>query len=285
MIRSMTGYGSACMALDMLVCRCDIKSVNGRFLKLSWRLPPSLDNREHELETLVRSKLGRGSVTLRVSVEDTKPEALVRVNEQTIRAYQEIFRRLGVSEEPLATLPGVLNPPSREVDDEVFAQISNVVGRACDALVAMRQEEGMALYDILSLQCNRIETHISTIRDRGPSVLLAARQKLSDRLEKLVSGFGQLPTDNELLEREIAILADRSDVTEEIDRVFAHLKHVRSLLMQNNEAGRTLEFLAQELLREFNTLGSKSSDADIGRLVILAKVELERFREQIANVE
>jgi len=284
MIRSMTGYGAAERSGGGVVASAEVKTINGRFLKLSLRLPASLSAKEQDLEALVRAKLRRGSATLKVELQLDSPEALVRVDEAVVRAYQAAFRRLGISEEPLATLPGVLVGNRGDLDDEAWAVVRSAVEAALGELVAMREREGRALAAVLEATCERIAELAQAIRGRGPAVVLEYKDRLHTRIAALVEGFGTA-IDSQLLAREVAIFADRADITEELDRMTSHVTQIRELLARGEEAGRTLEFLSQEMLREVNTTGSKSSDADLSRFVVQLKTEVERFKEQIANVE
>jgi uncharacterized protein (TIGR00255 family) len=285
MIRSMTGFGAARVESKDASVHAEVRSVNGRFLKVSMRLPARLASREHEMEALVRHSLRRGSVTLKVTMRHNDPQMVVAVNEEVVRAYQEVFRRLGIPEAPLATLPGVLGGEPEEVNDEAFALVRQAVTRALEALGAMRGREGAALAEILGGLCDAMERLAAEVRERAPRVVGEYRARLQTRLQQLVEGFGSLPTDAAMVAREVALLAERCDVTEELDRIAGHLAQVRELLAHGDEAGRTLEFLGQELLREANTIGSKSADAQMTHLVVQLKAELERFREQLANVE
>lgn len=284
MIRSMTGFGSGRSEGAGVSAAAELKSTNGRFLKLTLKLPSALAAHEQDLEALVRARLRRGSVALKLELRREKPEALVSVDEGVVRAYQAAFRRLGISEAPLATLPGVLGAVRDEVGDEALAVVRAAVSAALDELVAMRQREGQSLAAFLRATCDDIEALAAAIRRRAPAVVREYRDKLEARIAALVEGFGT-PVDAQLVAREVAIFADRSDITEELDRLASHLAQVRELLAGSGEAGRTLEFLGQEMLREANTVGSKSADAELGRAVVQLKTEVERFREQIANVE
>jgi uncharacterized protein (TIGR00255 family) len=252
MIRSMTGYGAAERSGAGVVASAEVKSINGRFLKLSLRLPSSLSAKEQELEALVRSKLRRGSVSLKVELHLESPEALVRVDEAVVRAYQATFRRLGISEEPLATLPGVLVGNRDDLDDAAWVVVRAAVEAALTELVVMREREGRALAAVLGGTCDRIAELGTSIRGRAPAVVLEYRDKLHARITALVEGFGTA-IDGQLLAREVAIFADRSDITEELDRLVSHVAQIRELLAGSEEAGRTLEFLSQEMLREVNT--------------------------------
>ncbi len=284
MLSSMTGFGAARREGEDLSVRCEVRSVNGRFLKTSMRLPSILGARETEVESLVRKAIRRGSVTLSLELRQGRPDAVVSVNEDVVRAYQAVFRRLGISEEPLATRPGVLGQPKEELGDPEWRLVEATVTQALAELTAMRRREGEALGKSLEGILERLQAVIAAVRSRAPAVVLEHKHRLEERLQKLLAGSA-VPLDAQLVAREVALFADRCDITEELDRLASHLQQFRGLLAGPDEAGRTLDFLAQELLREVNTIGSKSQDAQLAQAVIQMKSEVERLKEQVANLE
>lgn len=289
-MKSMTGFGSAQADAVGYHIVVELKSVNGRFLKISTKLPASLAFFEVELETLLKTRLRRGSVNVSVYLRDSAADALVTVNEPVVRAYQEIFARLGLAHESMAHLPGVLGPPRGEREElppELAPAVTACVREALENLVQMRAREGAALVTVLRDLCDSIDAARLAVRGRAPHVVADYQQRLRQRLATLLAGVdsGNIDLDPQLLAREVALFADRSDVTEEVDRLAAHLQQVRALFVQDGEAGRTLEFLAQEMHREVNTIGSKSVDAELSRWVVGLKADVERFKEQVANVE
>lgn len=282
MLRSMTGFGAARREGHGVTVNVEVKSVNGRFLKTSLRLPSSLSAKEGDVEAVVRGKVRRGSVSLNVDVRASTPELRVAVDEEVVRAYQAIFTRLNIPDAPLATLPGVIVQKRDEVTEDVAALVLDTVKDAVEALTKMRKQEGAALEALLRDSCDKLGAFGESARERAPMVVREYHTKLHERLKVLL---GDVALDPEILAREAALFADRSDVTEELDRLKAHLTQARELFAKGDEAGRTLDFLSQELLREVNTLGSKSQDPELTRIVILMKSEIERFKEQVANVE
>jgi uncharacterized protein (TIGR00255 family) len=284
MLRSMTGFGAAVRENDAVAVDVELKSVNGRFLKTNVRTPASLSSREPEIEARVRAHLHRGSVTVTVHVNPRKAEAVVAVNEEVVRAYQEVFRKLGLSEERIPTLPGVLGTSAAGASPEEWDLVSRALDGALEQLVIMREHEGAALGEALGALLDRVEAGAGEVRTRAPDVVREYQRKLHERLTTLL-GAGALPVEPDALAREVALYADRCDVTEEVDRLDAHIAQARTVLRTGGEVGRTLEFLAQEMHREVNTIGSKSSDTEISRLVVALKTELEKLKEQVANVE
>ena len=287
-MKSMTGFGAA---------RCDVagyhvvveaKSVNGRFLKITAKMPSTMSAFESQLEARVKERIRRGSVHISIFLQRTAADALVQVNEDVIRAYQGVFTRLGLTHERFAMLPGVLGPTQTErhepLSAELMPAISACVEEALSGLLAMRQHEGDALRAILQDLCVQIAAGAGTVRTRAPHVVTEYQHKLHGRLEMLLAGV-EGSIDPQQLAREVAVYADRCDVTEEVDRLGAHLQQTTELLQEAGEIGRTLEFLAQEMHREVNTIGSKSADPALSRCVIQLKSDVERFKEQVANVE
>ncbi|MEZ4270340.1 MAG: YicC/YloC family endoribonuclease [Myxococcota bacterium] len=281
----MTGFGAARGNLANYEVSVELKSVNGRFLKIHSKLPPNMASRELEAEGLLKSRLRRGSVTLSLRARCTDPEGLVTINDDVVRAYQSHFRRLGLSEERIPQLPGVLNQEREEApDDSLWQAMAEIIAEALGELVRMREREGGALKTMIEQLCAAIETLRLQVKSRSTVVVTEYQAKLQQRLEVLLAD-SQISLDSQQVAREVAILADRSDVTEEIERLGAHLTQISQLLNKGGEMGRQLDFLAQEMLREANTIGSKSADAEISRYVIDLKTEIERVKEQVANIE
>lgn len=285
-LRSMTGFGAAKLDDEMVQIAVEARSVNGRFLKVSLKTPPSLAHREGELEGLVREQLRRGSVTVSVHFRRKRVEPAAVIDEDAARAYVEVFRRLGLPLEAVPTMPGVLTGGrDDELGDDEWGMVEGLVRQALKQLTLMREREGRALAGVLGKACARIDELAAELVARAPAVVAEHQARLRERVRALLADQ-PISLDDQHLAREVAIFADRSDVTEELDRLGAHVAQVRMLLARGGEnAGRTLDFLSQELLREANTIGSKSSDVRMTKAVIELKAEIERFKEQSANVE
>ncbi len=283
-LRSMTGFGSATQETAGLRISVECRSVNGRYLKINTKLPDVLRAEEPTFEKLLKERLQRGTVTLSVRIERTDPEALVSVNEDVVRAYQAVFDRLGLSKDGIPTLPGVLGSARSELSAEQIAGVRSACTEAVDALVEMREQEGRALESHLRQLCEGIAAERHKVLERAPAVVEEYRNKLKERIDAMLEGSGA-ELDDATLAREVAVYASRSDVTEEVERIVSHLDQIDGLLKSGDAAGRTLDFLGQELHREVNTIGSKSSDVALGRSVIEMKALVDRFKEQAANVE
>ena len=284
MLRSMTGFGAAQHESTSFSVAAEIKSVNGRFLKVVVKAPPELNGREADLEAMVKKHLRRGSVTLNIRFNRSDPEDLAGIDGEAVGDYEAAVRRLGLDEAQIPMLHGVIGKGEpTDLSAPEWQVVENTVQGAIAAVVEMREREGAALVEILGGACGRIEEATGKIRARAPAVVEEARRRLTERVAVILDGTG-VAVDPQIVAREIAVLADKSDITEELDRLLAHVDHVREKL-HAEEAGRSLDFLAQELLREANTVGSKSSDIETGRLVVELKSVVEQIKEQVANVE
>ena len=293
MPRSMTGYGASHAAGTRVRAEVEIRSVNGRTLKISVRAPALLAPRESELEALVRKVVRRGSLVIYVRLQFVRSEDLVRIRPEVVEGFAKAVQRLrkqGLVEGPLtvealASVPGALEggaeDPLRPADWRVVAQ---ALVEALEALDTMRQREARHLVRDLRKIVERMRKTLGRIRRRQPTVVREYQARLKDRVDVLLAGSGAA-LDDATLAREVALFADRCDITEEITRLAAHLDECDGYLGRDGEVGRTLEFLGQELLREANTIGSKSADVDLARDVIALKGDIDRLKEQVANLE
>lgn len=293
MIQSMTGFGEAQCEEDGHAYQLEVRSVNHRYLKASIHLPDDLSFLEVEVERMLRGRLSRGSVDLRLRVRDLSDDAAQTVNVAAIAAY---FRQLreAVDHDPhatvdlatLATLPGVCQP--QELTDEQRQHFLDVITRltneALDRLIEMRRTEGAALAEDLRSHARQIRERLNTIRERGPAVVEEYRDRLLSRVNELI-GRSNVQLAAEDLLREVSVYAERSDVAEEICRLDEHLNQFVEHIDGDQPAGRRLEFVSQEMLRETNTIGSKSGDALIARNIVEIKGALDRIKEQVQNIE
>jgi uncharacterized protein (TIGR00255 family) len=284
-MRSMTGYGTAREEGEGIIADVEVRTVNARFSKVAIKGPSSVNAYEQELETQALKAVKRGNVTLTVTLRSRGAATPVTINEEVVLAYQAVFKRLGLPEAGIPQLPGVIvsNAPDKASDEEV-ATVKKALKRALEQLVAMREREGAALADVLVKSVDKLTALRDSVHTRVPVVVEEQRRRLKERVDTLLASAGTT-LDPQTLAREVAVLADRSDVTEELDRLASHITQCRGLFASAEPIGRTLDFVAQEMLREVNTIGSKSVDSELGRLVIEMKSEVERFKEQVANVE
>ncbi|MEM8885197.1 MAG: YicC/YloC family endoribonuclease [Planctomycetota bacterium] len=293
MPRSMTGYGAAQATGTRMSVEVEIRTVNARSLKLNFRTPSFLAAREPEMEKLVRGRLRRGTVTCYVRTQLLAAEDVIRVRSEVVAGYEQAMaalRKQGLVEghlspDGIAQLPGAIetgaSKPLRPADWKV---VKDAVVGALDALDAMREREAKHLVKDLLAITKAMRAEIKNVEKRVPVVLEEQAAKLKERIDALLADHG-VELDEATLAREMALVADRSDVREEITRLRAHLDEFDALLANGGEMGRTLDFLAQEMLREANTMGSKSQDTQLARAVIALKSSVDRLKEQAANLE
>ena len=294
-MRSMTGYGRRTVSRDGREITVEIKTVNHRFLDLSCRLPRALSFAEDALRKQIAASLKRGHADVNVNYLNLRQDAReIRVDEGLALQYKEallqvrrVTRREGVSindEEAdwIAAQPDVMQVTVREEDQEaVLALLSEAAGEALIDVNAMREKEGSALHDDLAEHLDQVKSLRDGIAALAPRVPLIYRDKLQGRLREL----GIKEIDEQRLAQEVALMADRCAIDEELARLLSHIGQMREALEAEGEIGRRLDFLTQELNREINTIGSKASDAEITKLVVTAKSEIEKLREQVQNVE
>lgn len=292
MICSMTGYGDAELTTQGVTYAVEIRSLNNRYFKASIKLPDPLQYLEPDIERLLRERLGRGSVSYSLRMRSVTGIEAYDINvtalERYVRQLQSLAA-LGVSITvelgSTLSLPGVSQPP--QLTEEQKADQWNLVRGLTDKVLAktnqMRQVEGRALRDDLLAHCQVILDELEAIQLRAPEVVQEYHQRLSDRVAELMRN-GKLTLEADSLAREVAIYAERSDISEEIARLSSHIQQFRELCDSNELAGRKLEFLTQEMLREANTIASKSSDVSIAHGVIDIKASIDRLKEQTANV-
>ncbi len=293
MIRSMTGFGHAQVEQDGHAFHLEIRSVNNRYFKSTQRLPDEFAFLEAEIENLLRRSLTRGSVTLRLIARDLSESAAQDVNVAAIQHYVQQLRgvldsqaRFTLDLATIALLPGVCQP--HELSESRRAEFSAAVLRLTEAAIAelqkMRTTEGRALADDLRAHCRIVHENVEAIRTRAPVVVREYRDRLMTRIRELVAGSNVALAEEHLL-REVSVYAERSDIAEELSRLGSHLDQFDTLIGSSEPSGRKLDFIAQEMLREANTIGSKAGDAEIARRTIEIKASIDRIKEQVQNVE
>jgi len=292
-MRSMTGFGVGEVTLGEGRVLAEIRSVNQRFLDVRTRLPRELAEIALFAEQVVRERLRRGRVAL---VVRTEGPVLAAATLDVARA-KSAFRQLAALRDELApsaelplsllsAVPDLFVPPA----GPELAAVRDAVRRAIEAAIAamdtMCRAEGDALLADLSARCKSLARLIDEIASQADGLRDAAQKRLHDRLERLLAG-AEIAVDRPRLELELAMLVDKSDFTEELTRLRSHLDQLEGVLAAGSSepVGRRLDFLLQEMVREANTLGAKAQDAAVSQLVVGIKVELERLREQVQNVE
>lgn len=291
MISSMTGFGAADGAVGAARASVEIRTVNHRFFSPNLKLPSAFARWEGEIRELLRQKITRGHVTLTARVDREAALGPV-IDEARLAQYAATLKELQkklelVGEVDLATilrLPDVIMAPSDEVDPAAGQALAGIVGKAIDNLIEMRRAEGAQLSTFLVERVQAVEERLARIEKRAPIRLKEQHERVKRTVGELIGGAG---ADPQRIAQEVAILADKLDVAEEIDRFRSHLNAFRDTVRSNTSepVGKRLGFILQEMVREANTIGSKASDAPILEDVIAIKEELERLREQVENVE
>jgi uncharacterized protein (TIGR00255 family) len=265
----------------------EIRSVNHRYLETGFRMPETVRDLEVTLRELTRKHLQRGKVDCTLQLNIAKQSGEVAINqplaEQYIAASEQLARLMAdpakISPLDILRWPGVLSEP--EIDrEELKNTLLRLFEETLDQLVEGRRREGEKLGELVEKRLDGIAVQLATVRSRLPELLAAQRQKLVDRLQEVSTGL-----DQNRLEQELVLIAQRADVDEELDRLDTHLGEIRRVLQRQEPIGRRLDFLMQELNREANTLSSKSIATDTTNAAVELKVLIEQMREQIQNIE
>jgi uncharacterized protein (TIGR00255 family) len=288
----MTGFGEARLQESRWSIQVEIRTVNNRHFKLGAKISDPYSALEPEVDRLVREKVRRGSVQISIRIDRPRRPEDYRLNAVALSSYRDQLRHLfgaegtGLDFAPLLALPGVVEEirPAATAPADDWPAIAGVVMQALDQLDAARMVEGKAMAKELAALGKTIAEHLARIADRGPHVVASYQARLCDRIQNLVREQGVTIDPKDLI-REVAILAERSDISEEIIRLRAHLVQFAETLDESDSAGRKLEFIAQEMGREVNTIGSKANDVEISREAVEIKGALEKIRELIQNVE
>jgi uncharacterized protein (TIGR00255 family) len=292
-IRSMTGYGAASVEDGPLRAAVAIRSLNHRFLEIAVSLPRRVASMEPEVKALVQSRLRRGKVDVSVRASLTRDEGgdVVAASQPLVSGLVKALRQIraehglggDVTIADIARFPGALEVVEpQDVPDAGRAAILGLVSRALDDIDAMRRAEGERLASELCERLGAVATAAEDLERQSEESRSARRDTL---LERVRSVAGDLGLEDARVYQEVVRLVDRSDVSEELQRLRSHVAQCRSLVGEDGPSGKRLDFLAQELVREANTVGSKAASAPMAQAVVSLKAEIERFREQVQNVE
>jgi uncharacterized protein (TIGR00255 family) len=288
MIASMTGFARREISGDWGALVCELRSVNHRFLESGFRLPDELRAAEGELRQRLAREIKRGKVDCSISYRraqgaETALEVDTAALERLLTSVRDISRSLPgnptVNVLDVLRWPGVLRDET-DSGDELLKATHALFGSTVEELIGARAREGQRLRELLEQRCNGLEALVAHVRARLPEVQARVRTRLDDRLAELKANV-----DQERLEQELAMLLQRLDVDEELDRLAGHIVEIRRVIDGSEPAGRRLDFLMQELNREANTLSSKSQDLETTRSAVDMKVIIEQMREQVQNVE
>ena len=291
-MNSMTGFGRALAERDGRELTIELKSVNHRFLDVGMRLPRSLNFLEEGLRAVLGAHLSRGHVDVYVNYRNKRTDSSkVELNEALLFAYasaastaaEKLGRPNDVMLSELLRMPEVMVSVQQEEDTEVMVQMcKEATEQAAKALASMRAAEGSRLEADLVMRVGFLKELLNTIEQRAPLVVSEYKQKLELRIHELLQ---KLPVDEARIAAEVAIFADKANITEEIVRLKSHFEQFLKNMQAKEPVGRKLDFIVQEFNREFNTIGSKAVDITILNAVMEAKGEVEKIREQIQNIE
>jgi uncharacterized protein (TIGR00255 family) len=290
----MTGYGRGECAQDGFKVTVEVSSVNRKQSEIAVNLPRELEVLEAQIRDEINSRIARGRLTTRVSLEtaETKEAVRVHLNKNLARAYVQELGRLAkelqldgsVSLDLLMRAPGVLQTNEELADAEDFwPAIQKALQKSLETLVKMRTREGAHLQKDLNNRISTMRRSVARVKKHAPEVRERYRQQLLERIRN--AGLEEAKIEEERLTKEVIFFADRSDISEELTRLESHFQQYDDCVRSGEPVGRTLDFLAQEMNREINTVGSKANDSLISREVVILKTELEKFREQVQNVE
>ena len=290
-LNSMTGFGRSRKETGGREMTVEVKSVNHRFLDIACRMPRSVSYLEETARSIISGQLVRGHIDVYVAYQNNRDDTKEIILDLPLAsAYKTAFNQLreelkldsSITIEDYIQIPGIIKVVEKEDDRAAIKSLfEETLSEALLQLTEMRKLEGMSLSRDLLLKLNRIEVLKEQIEKLAPSVIASYRTRLKARLTDLLAGN----IDENRFETEVAIFADRCAIDEELVRLKSHIQQMRVLLDGDEAAGRKMDFLVQELNREINTIGSKASDGEIAKYVVEAKGEIEKFREQVQNLE
>ncbi len=292
MIKSMTGFGKGVVNFKDARISVEIKTFNHKFFELSCKLPQNLQPIEEKVKKIIRGKVKRGKLYLWVNCEQTYDKSLdIKLDEKKLKRYYNLLKSAKkkfnlkgeITLSQLLSFPEVIvSEPKKENTKILHRSTLAALEKALNNLVRMRRKEGAALYRELLLRIRNIGKSVAKIKGLLPKEIIRYRKNLKRKVGKNQDKNGLR---RERIEAEVALFAKNCDITEELTRIAAHLANFKNTLKSTNEVGKMLDFIAQELHRETNTVGAKSSDFQISKEVIFVKGEVEKIREQVQNIE
>lgn len=292
-MRSMTGFGRGAVSGENFSVSVELKTVNNRFLDVNLRLSGELQPLESRLKQIIGERLSRGRVEVNIQYDRTE-EITYELNRPMISGYLAAMKQMqdefDLAGEPdlnvIARLPNVVAPKKEELDHGFADGIEAALSTALDDLEQMRGKEGASLKAVLNSLMTDIETRLGPIEAEAGNVAEEYRQRLTKKIgEMLAKSESQIELDQSRLAQEVAFLSDRSDISEEIARLKTHIVHFRSIMEEEKEVGKRLDFLTQELNREANTITSKTTNMVIKENALQIKSDIEKVREQVQNIE
>jgi uncharacterized protein (TIGR00255 family) len=297
MSRSMTGYGRASGHINSWEIKVELKSINHKGLEISIRSPKELAEFESAIYSFISKQIQRGRIDIYINltpiVTTSTPNIIIDTEQAKyyLNSLQQLARELKIPEElsisELAELPGVVRVGNEQKQTEepgkiVWEHIEPIITNAVAELTVAREREGDSLAEDIYSRLTLVELNVGTIKKLAPEVVIGYRQRLQSKLDNLVQDREFDPT---RIAQEVALLAERSDITEELVRIESHLDQFRNTMESDGAIGRRLDFILQELFREISTTGAKASHAGIAELVVDIKTELDKIKQQIQNIE
>jgi uncharacterized protein (TIGR00255 family) len=288
MIRSMTAYAGIEARIGDSTLNCELRSVNHRYCDITLKIPDHLRFIEADIRSIIAAKINRGKIDCTLSVKKQAKEGLsFNINMDSVIALlaatdqieEKMQASLSFSALDVLAFPGIQQEPATN-KSHLNEEITHLVKQTLNQFLEVREREGAQLKILIEDRCIKMQSFVAIASKRMPEVLLLIRNKLTDRITELVA-----QPDFDRLEQELVILAQKLDITEELDRLDTHITEVLRVLTEKDPVGRRLDFLMQELNREANTLGSKSTDKEMTQIAIELKVLIEQMREQIQNIE
>ena len=293
MLKSMTAYARSEKTGEELKVLVEIRSYNSRHLDIAVRIPHRYLALEEKIKTLIAGKVARGRIEANLQVKDDSGEAYAfEINTPKARAYHDSLAQLKdefnisskISLDLLVSGGGIIKPAEIDLDMEAcWPVFKDCINEAVDDLIAMRKREGDFLEADIAARLDGIEESVDQIKRESSDLLFHYQQRLKDRITVLTKRIIEIDLDR--IAQEAAFLADRSDISEEVVRTRSHINQFRAIVNSTEPAGRKLNFLLQELNREFNTMGSKTDKTNVSHIIVEVKSELEKIREQLQNVE
>jgi uncharacterized protein (TIGR00255 family) len=293
MINSMTGFGEGQGRLNGVTYAVEIRAVNSRYFKAKIKLPEPLAFLEEDIEKVLREELSRGMVNYVLRLKDVPADTLFEINEKALRVYIERLSQLSSSSDTrcridigsLLGLAGIMTPvlPDEQTAEKIRKAVLEITRQAIRKVQQMRQAEGTALAADLEERCKAIRKALKQICARSEMVLVEYQKKLRKKVDELLAE-SKLKLNEETLTREVAVFAERSDISEEIARLGSHLQQFTRSCQVDEQSGRKLDFISQEMLREANTIASKACDTEIVNCVVEIKCQIDRIKEQVQNI-
>ncbi len=290
MIRSMTGYGRGSAAKNNFSVEIELKSVNSRFLEIFLKLPPSLAELDYDLREIIKSKIQRGKVNGVIQLKTGTKNEFTQVNEERLKDYIALVKKVKKSAkideelklEHILSNRDIISSPEIEITESEFEVVKRALKNAITDLLKMKKSEGSELSKDLKKRIKSIEQKVTSIENGFKKSVKSYYKKLQQRI-KLLTKENEI--DNQRLNLELALIADKADLTEECVRLKSHLKFFIDSMNKHSQPGKKLNFLCQELNREANTISSKAIATSITHKAVLIKEEIEKIREQIQNIE